>query len=185
MGCASCQQNNHVVPTTHVHNQSSQTHCECACGCDEPVCSTPQPCTEITDSKCITYTDRAIKCGNDTVVSQGSSVSIALNQIVNYFCNQESLVITSNISCGNTLIVSAGMTMQQAFAAVIQFICNIQLTPSQIVASSIWGNGFTIVGCINENIVLPTNINSTYPTPLTMCLGYALTIPSGTNLTII
>ena len=88
MGCSSCQQNNHVVPSTHVHNQTSQTHCECACGCEEPVCPTPQPCTEITDSKCIIYTDAAIKCGNDTVVAQDTSVSTALNQLAAYYCTQ-------------------------------------------------------------------------------------------------
>jgi hypothetical protein len=84
MGCSSCQQNNHVVPTT----QSTTSNCECACGCSEPVCPTPQPCTEITDSKCIIYTDAVIKCGNDTVVTQNASVSTALNQLTTYFCTQ-------------------------------------------------------------------------------------------------
>lgn len=129
MGCSSCQQNNHVVPTTHVHNSTTQTHCECACGCDEPVCPTPQPCTEITDSKCIIYTDVAIKCGNSTVVEQDTSVSIALNQIVNYFCNQQGLVTTADISCGDVVIVPAGTDIQGAFELVVQFICDIQLTP--------------------------------------------------------
>ena len=88
MGCSSCQQNNHVVPSTYVHNPTTQTHCECACGCSEPVCPTLQPCTEITDSKCIIYTDAVIKCGNDTVVTQNASVSTALNQLTTYFCTQ-------------------------------------------------------------------------------------------------
>lgn len=129
MGCSSCQQNNHVVPTTHVHNSTTQTHCECACGCDEPVCPTPQPCTEITDSKCIIYTDAAIKCGNDTVVAQDTSVSIALNQIVTYFCNQAGLVTTADIFCVDTIIVPAGTSIQDALDLVVQFICEIQLTP--------------------------------------------------------
>jgi len=129
MGCSSCQQNNHVVPSTHVHNQTTQTHCECACGCEEPVCPTPQPCTEITDSKCIIYTDLAIMCGNDTVVAQDTSVSIALNQIVTYFCNQTGLVTTADIFCGDGVIVPAGISIQEAFELVVQFICNIQLTP--------------------------------------------------------
>ena len=81
MGCSSCQQNNHVVPTTTTSN------CECACGCTDPVCPTPQPCTDITDSKCIIYTDAEIKCGNDPVVTTNGSVSTALNQIVSYFCS--------------------------------------------------------------------------------------------------
>jgi hypothetical protein len=129
MGCSSCQQNNHVVPTTHVHNSTTQTHCECACGCDEPVCPTPQPCTEITDSKCIIYTDAAIKCGNDTVVAQDTFVSTALNQIVTYFCNQTGLVTTADINCGDVTIVPAGTSIQDALDLVVQFICEIQLTP--------------------------------------------------------
>ena len=85
MGCSSCQQNNHVVPTQTTHTHET-TYCDCACGCNEPVCPTPQPCTEITDSKCIIYTDAPIKCGNDTVVTTNASVSTALNQIVDYLC---------------------------------------------------------------------------------------------------
>ena len=85
MGCSSCQQNNHVVPTNTTHTHATPL-CECACGCSEPVCPTPQPCTEITDSKCIIYTDAAIKCDNDTVVTTNASVSTALNQIVDYLC---------------------------------------------------------------------------------------------------
>lgn len=78
MACASCQQNNQVV--------TNQTNCDCACGCVDPVCPTPQPCTEITDSKCIIYTGPAIVCGLNTVVTTNSSVSTALNSITSYFC---------------------------------------------------------------------------------------------------
>jgi hypothetical protein len=129
MGCSSCQQNNHVVPSTHVHNPTAQVNCECACGCEEPVCPTPQPCTEITDSKCIIYTDPAIKCGNDTVVTTNASVSTAMNQIVNYFCSQQGLVTTEDILCGTEVIVPEGTDMQSAFELVVEFICEIQLTP--------------------------------------------------------
>ena len=129
MGCSSCQQNNHIVPSTHVHNSTAQVNCECACGCEEPVCPTPQPCTEITDSKCIIYTDAAIQCGNDTVVTQNASVSTALNQIVAYFCAQSGLVTTSDIFCGDIIIVPTGSSIQEALELVVQFVCNIQLTP--------------------------------------------------------
>jgi hypothetical protein len=96
------------------------------------VCPNPQPCTEITDSKCIIYTDAAIKCGNATVVAQNTVLSTALNQIVNYFCNQQGLVIAENILCGDAVIVEAGLSMQEAFEAVVEFICNIQLTPGPV-----------------------------------------------------
>ena len=61
-----------------------------------------------------------------------------------------------------------------------------QISPSQpAVTSSIWANGFTVVGCINENLTLPANSNLTYKSPLAMCVGKTLTIPVGTTLTII
>ena len=128
MGCSSCQQNNHVAPVV-VNNTSAQTFCDCACGCSEPVCPTPQPCTEITDSNCIIYTDTAIKCGNDTVVPQNTYASVALNQIVDYFCSQQGLVTTADILCGDVVIVPAGTDVQGAFELVVAFICNIELTP--------------------------------------------------------
>lgn len=49
--------------------------------------------------------------------------------------------------------------------------------------------GFTITSpapsTINQNVVLPYNSTVTYPTPLTIDSGFAVTIPSGTTLTII
>jgi hypothetical protein len=78
MSCPSCESNNSGIVLT--------TNCDCNCDCAEPICATPQPCTEITDSKCIIYTDPAIICGLDTVVTTNSSVSTALNNITSYFC---------------------------------------------------------------------------------------------------
>lgn len=49
--------------------------------------------------------------------------------------------------------------------------------------------GFTITSptpsSINQNVVLPYNSTVTYPTPLTVGVGYSVTVPSGTTLTII
>lgn len=60
-------------------------------------------------------------------------------------------------------------------------------TPSPIPSGSesVWMNGFTPVGCINEDITLPTPGTFTYPTPLTMCVGKTLTVPVGTTLIIV
>lgn len=125
MGCSSCQQNNHVVPT-QTGTTTTTTYCDCACGCSEPVCPTPQPCTEITDSKCIIYTDAAIKCGNTTIVTANASVSTALNQIVSYFCNLTTPTITEDVLCGTVMIVPAGSTLQEAVELIVNWICNIQ-----------------------------------------------------------
>jgi hypothetical protein len=58
-----------------------------------------------------------------------------------------------------------------------------------VVAISPSDLGFTVVvntgSTINQNVVLPLNSTVTYPSPLTMGLGYTLTIPSNTTLTII
>lgn len=50
---------------------------------------------------------------------------------------------------------------------------------------SIYANGFTIVGAINTNIVLPENAVVNYTGPLSMGAGYTLTIPTGTTLNIL
>lgn len=58
-------------------------------------------------------------------------------------------------------------------------------TPTPTSSASIWTNKFTPVGCINENITLPTPGTFTYPSPLAMCVGKTLTIPVGTTLIIV
>jgi hypothetical protein len=50
---------------------------------------------------------------------------------------------------------------------------------------SIYANGFTIAGAINTNIVLPTSVTVNYTGPLSMGLGYTLTVPTGTILNIL
>jgi hypothetical protein len=74
--------------------------------------------------------------------------------------------------------VSVTMTVQD-------FINQIPIPPQPAITSSIWANGFTVVGCINEDITLPANSTLTYKSPLAMCVGKTLTIPAGTTLTII
>lgn len=57
--------------------------------------------------------------------------------------------------------------------------------PQQAVGTSIWANGFRVIGCIGENITLPDNSNIEFTGPLAICVGYTLTIPAGTTLTIV
>ncbi len=123
MGCPSCQQNNNVIPSV------SNAPCTCTPVCTDPVCEIPQPCTEITDSKCIVYTDNAIKCGTDTVVTKNASVSTALTQIVTYFCNQGGFVTSADITCGQDVIVPAGSTIQNALEDITNEICNLFIEP--------------------------------------------------------
>lgn len=129
MGCSSCQQNNHTAPAV---TTSTQSLCDCACGCAEPVCPTPQPCTEITDSKCIVYTDLAISCGNEVVVTTNSSISTALNQIVSYFCGVEVPSIAEDILCNGDIIVPAGTLVQDAIVILAEYICNLNTSVDSI-----------------------------------------------------
>ena len=55
----------------------------------------------------------------------------------------------------------------------------------QVLGASVWANGFRIVGCIGEDIVLPDNSTIEFTGPLSMCSGATLTVPSGTTLTIV
>lgn len=55
----------------------------------------------------------------------------------------------------------------------------------QVLGSSIWANGFRIVGCIGEDIILPENANIEYTGPLSICVGSSITVPVGTTLTIV
>ena len=55
----------------------------------------------------------------------------------------------------------------------------------QVLGASIWANGFRVVGCIGEDIVLPENSNLEYTGPLSICVGSSITIPAGTTLTIV
>ena len=53
----------------------------------------------------------------------------------------------------------------------------------QVLGTSIWANGFTIVGAITEDITLPAGATVNYTGPLLM--SGALTIPLGTTLNIL
>lgn len=55
----------------------------------------------------------------------------------------------------------------------------------QVLGASIWANGFRVVGCIGEDIVLPDNANIEYTGPLSICVGSSITVPVGTTLTIV
>jgi hypothetical protein len=53
----------------------------------------------------------------------------------------------------------------------------------EVLGSSIWANGFTIVGAITEDITLPAGATINYTGPLLM--GATLNIPTGTTLNIL
>jgi hypothetical protein len=53
----------------------------------------------------------------------------------------------------------------------------------QVLGTSIWANGFTVVGTITEDITLPAGVTVNYTGPLLM--SATLTVPFGTTLNIL
>lgn len=56
---------------------------------------------------------------------------------------------------------------------------------SYLINSTVAMNGFRNVGCISEDIELPSSSTLEYTGPLTMCQDSILTVPEGTTLTIV
>jgi hypothetical protein len=89
------------------------TNCGCKnkpCGCEDgplttpapcnPIgCPDPYPCSEVIDAQCVLYSGDPIICNEDTVVATNDTVADALNQVVDYFCDN---------SGGGTVIVDGG-----------------------------------------------------------------------------
>lgn len=91
--------------------------------CPTPVgCPDPEPCSEVFDAQCVIYTGNNIDCGRTTVVSANDNVAVALQNIVDYFC--ERLLIASDITCDQNLVVPAGATVTNAIINVVEYFCN-------------------------------------------------------------
>jgi hypothetical protein len=97
------------------------TNCGCSkisCGCGDsflttpPPCPTPadcpeaQPCSEVFDAACIVYTGPDLQCGTDDVVLTNTSLNLALEDIIGYFCTQPASDITV-VAAGNGIDVDA------------------------------------------------------------------------------
>lgn len=86
------------------------------CGCESylttpPPCPTPedcpdrQPCSEVFDSQCVIYTGPDLECNQDTVVTQNSPVNVAIENIINYFCNTVDQVPVTVVEAGDNVDV--------------------------------------------------------------------------------
>jgi hypothetical protein len=63
--------------------------------CPTPIgCPTPEPCSEVIDAQCVIYTGVNIECAEDTVVTTNDNVAEALQNIVDYFCEAEPVLVT-------------------------------------------------------------------------------------------
>jgi len=94
--------------------------------------------------------------------------------------NAECSVYTgANIICNSDIVVPSGATLAEALQSIVAYFC------ANGGGSSIMTNGFKVVSCLDEDIILPEDSDIEYVGPLTMCLGNTLTVPATTTLTIL
>lgn len=105
------------------------------CGCQDSFLTTPpavptpgacpeaQPCSEVFDAQCVIYTGEDIVCLEDIVVEQNTSVSDALNDIVEYFCNPPAPV---SITANNGLTMSTPTNVQLGGTLIQATTINVQ-----------------------------------------------------------
>jgi hypothetical protein len=108
--------------------------------CPTPAgCPTPEPCSETFDSQCIIYTGDDILCNEDTVVPTDSNVASALGKIIDYYCNQITL-INGYIS---VLQNNQGL-FDTAFRASLTPTINVNTVAASLVNSNV-ATGITII----------------------------------------
>ena len=75
--------------------------------CTPVGCPDPYPCSEITNAECVMYTGSALLCDNTVVVEQDVNVAVALETLVDYFCNAISGIQVYDI------VEGAGINVQE------------------------------------------------------------------------
>lgn len=135
---------------------TSPITCGCETGiptpppCGSPNCPDPDPCAETFDSQCIVYTGDDIVCGNTTIVETNTNISDALNEVVNFFCDNTIPVsytgpdIECTINGDTQTIVESDTPINDALEAIADLAC-------QGASGSIY-SGQDIV-CNNETVV--------------------------------
>jgi hypothetical protein len=125
------------------------THTNINCGCKDSFlttpapcptpegCPDPQPCSEVFDAQCIVYTGDPIICDQDTVVATNDTVADALNDIVDYLCQNSGGAITVVQAGANTTVTSTtvGSTTTYTVAskeAIVQAGTNITVTSATV-----------------------------------------------------
>jgi hypothetical protein len=117
------------------------------CGCEDqpyaslppcnPIgCPDPIVCSEINNAQCIIYTGEDIVCQQDVVVAQDTNVADALNNIVDYFCQEIS--VDQNIWA--TFAATTGSTTANTTTDTLTVVGTNGIT------TSILGDTLTITG---------------------------------------
>jgi len=125
MSCSTCNNK----------NCNNSTKCGCTDSylttplpCPTPVdCPGAQPCSETFDSQCIIYTGDIIICDATVVVNPDVTIELALNNIVDYFCNEIANIPVVIVAAGDgievvTTVVGVTTTYTVSSTAPIKFV---------------------------------------------------------------
>jgi hypothetical protein len=137
--------------------------------CTPVGCPDPYPCSEITNAECVIYTGNPIICDNTTLVNQDTNVADALNNIVEYFCDNAGgadVVVAagtgidvSSTTVGNTTTYT--VTLEPVVAKAIQYLQNVQgINVSTMPTPSVYG--FPSVGYATLTYTNPTSTVKVY-----------------------
>jgi hypothetical protein len=173
MSCSTCNNK----------NCNNSTKCGCTDSyltsplpCPTPVdCPEAQPCSETFDSQCIIYTGDKIICDATIVVNPDVTVELALNNIVNYFCNE-----IANIP---VVIVAAGDGIEVVPTVVGVTTTYTVSTESPVLKKFIYENTLPS-GDPDQQIVILNTVYSPCNLPTLGCDGTLTTLPTVVDLII-
>lgn len=128
--------------------------------CPTPVdCPTAQPCSEVWDALCVTYTSASVLCGSDLVVAKDASVDTILQSITNYFCERLANIPVYVVEAGDNVNVTETTVDNVTTYTVDAIIPDPPVTPLKFVkefSSSLDGASVTITALELATCGIPT-----------------------------
>jgi hypothetical protein len=150
------------------------TSCGCnklTCGCTgsylttPPACPTPvdcptaQPCSEVWDAQCVTYTAATVLCDGNLVVTKDASLESILQTMANYFCESIANIPVYVVEAGDNINVTeatVGNTTTYTVEAILpvtpvkfvkEFTSSLDGLPVTITAVELAACGLPTVPC--------------------------------------
>jgi hypothetical protein len=163
MSCSTCNNKN-------CNNSSlcgcKDTYLTSPLPCPTPVaCPDRQPCSETFDAECIVYTGPNLQCGSDDVVLTNTSINLALEDIITYFCQELTALPTYDIVAGAGITITETIlgtltTFTVASKAPVKFVkeftSSLDGVPVTITAAELATCGIPTTAC-NTNVIEPAD----------------------------
>jgi hypothetical protein len=116
-------------------------------------CLTPETCSEVLDAECIVYTGPNLQCGLDDVILTNTSMNLALEDIITYFCQEITALPTYDVVAGE------GITITETILGTLTTFTIESNAPVKFVkefTSSLDGSTVTILGTELTACGIPT-----------------------------